>query len=71
LGVWRGVDGPTPWKTLTVDKLLTIAARRKESNRKRGQGSSWTVEPEEEEEGVICSMQAGQEKCMQDFNRET
>jgi hypothetical protein len=35
-------------KALTVKKLLTIA-----SNRKRGQGSSWTVAPEEEEESTI------------------
>jgi hypothetical protein len=50
VGGWGGVDGPTPYKALTVEKLLTIAAGRKESNRKRGQGSSWTVAPEEEEE---------------------
>jgi hypothetical protein len=34
---------------LTVEKPLTIAARCKDSNCKRSQGSSWTVMPEEEE----------------------
>jgi hypothetical protein len=54
----KGYPGPTGWalrvgltaspskKALTVEKPLNIA----ESNRKRGQGSSWTVAPEEEEE---------------------
>jgi hypothetical protein len=35
---------------LTVQKLLTVAVR---SNRKRGQGSSWTVAPEEEHEECL------------------
>jgi hypothetical protein len=43
VGVGRGVDGPTPYKALTVEKLLMTAG-----NRKRGQGSSWTVVPKEE-----------------------
>jgi hypothetical protein len=49
LGVWHGVDGPTPQKALTVEKLLTIVAGCKDRNHKRGQGSSWTVALEEEE----------------------
>jgi hypothetical protein len=37
------------WSGLTVENFLTIATGRKESNCKRGRGSSWPVAPEEEE----------------------
>jgi hypothetical protein len=42
---------PTTSKILIVEKLLTIAAGRKgklTSNRKSGQGSSWTIASAEE-----------------------
>jgi hypothetical protein len=50
LGV--GLTAPSSKKLLTVEKLLTIAG----SNRKRGQGSSWTVSPEEEDKVINDSL---------------
>jgi hypothetical protein len=45
IGGWAWGWWPHPVQSLSVEKLLTIAG-----NRKRGQGSSWTVATEEEEE---------------------
>jgi hypothetical protein len=46
---WR----PHPVKSFNCWENLTIAAGRKESNRKGDQVSSWTVAPEEEEEVLV------------------
>jgi hypothetical protein len=51
-GLGVGLTAPPRKKALTVAKLLTVVAGRKKSNRKRGQGSSWTVAPLE----LICSV---------------
>jgi hypothetical protein len=55
VGGWEWSWRPHPIKSFNCWRTFNDCSR--ESNRKRGQGSSWTVAPEEEEEQVHYSSQ--------------